>query len=557
MRIFTLCKPYLLSSKYALAIYISLTFTTVIIAIISPYILGDFIDNLIQGADVNTILRFCFIFGGLSLLGIVKGYATSLLYIKMQNKMGYGLNKAVLQHIQRVSLSYCNNKDIAYISNRVNTDANSLIGFCINVLQRILTNAIKLVVPFIILLTLNRFITTLMLIFLVVYLLLYFACRKLLYEAGLALRESQARFFSGLLEQLKHIKLIKTNAIQKEINQRADGKFTALDRAALHNQKVNYLYTGMDGIISTIAQIVLFVIGGLQILSGNFTIGMFTIFTAYFNLMLGAARYFYGLGAAYQHAVVAYDRIQEILGQEPETYGIAVPDDISSIALHGVGFAYGGEDAKRVVDNFSSTFTKGNMYAVVGANGAGKSTLISLMMGLYINEFSGEIAYNHTGIRDIDMTAARRNHIGYAAQEPELVNDSILYNLTYDNNHERVNDAHLKDCIQTLGMAEFFRKHGLDFKINETNSNISGGEKQKIAILAVLYKNPSVMIFDEPTSALDAGTTARFINYLHRVKKEKIIVVITHDAQVQACCDKVVALSSLRGAKRRSNPAQT
>jgi len=542
MHIFALCKPYLLSCKYALAVYIFLALTTVIITILSPYILGDFIDNLIKGADVYTILRFCLIFGGLGLFSIVKGYITSLLYVKIQNKMGYGFNKAVLRHIQRASLSYINKKDIAYISSRVNNDANSLIGFCISVLQSIITNAIMLVIPFIVLFMLNRFITLLMLLFLAVYLLLYFACKKLLYEAGLALRESQARFFAGLLEQLKYIKLIKANAIQKEINQRADEKFAEFDYAAKRSQKVNYLYTGMDGIISTVAQIILFVVGGLQILNGNFTIGMFTIFTAYFNLMLRAARYFYGLGASYQQAMVSYSRIQEILSQEPETYGTTVPNGINSIALHNVGFTYSKEDVKWVIHNFNATFVRGNMYAVVGANGAGKSTLVSLMMGLYVNEVAGKIDYNDISICNIDMNVVRKNYIGYAAQEPELINDSIIYNLIYEDSKERIVSAHLNECIKILNMADFLHKHGLDFEINEMNSNLSGGEKQKIAILAVLNKNPDVMIFDEPTSALDSDTTTQFINYLHQIKKKKIIVIITHDVQIKHFCDEEIVL---------------
>jgi len=514
----------------------------VVITILSPYILGDFIDNLIQGADVNAILRFCFIFGGLSLLNIVKGYAIAMLYVKMQNKMGYAFNKAVLQHIQNVSLSYINRKDIAYISNRVTADANSLIGFCTTVMQSIITNVIMLVIPFLILLTLNRFITMLMLFFLGVYLFLYFVCKKLLYKAGFELRESQARFFSGLLEQLKFIKLIKTNAIQQEINKRADEKIVKADYATRYNQRVSYLYKGMDGIISTVAQIVLFVIGGLQILNGTFTIGMFTIFTAYYNLMLGAARYFYGLGATYQQTKVSYNRVKEILDQKPETNGEIVPEDIKSISFRHVDFSYSVDDTTRVIHNFNKTFTRGSIYALVGANGAGKSTLVNLMMGLYINEFAGEITYNHVSIHHIDMNAVRRNHIGYAAQEPELINDTILYNLLYDNSCEHVNNTHLDDCIKTLNMNDFFRKHDLGFEINEMNNNISGGEKQKIAILSVLYKNPNVMIYDEPTSALDADTTARFMSYLHRIKEDKIIVIITHDTQVQSCCDEVMAL---------------
>jgi len=344
------------------------------------------------------------------------------------------------------------------------------------------------------------------------------------------------------LEQLKHIKLIKINAIQNKFNMRADEKFYELDRAAVRNQKVSYLYAGMDGIISTVAQIVLFVIGGLQILNGNFTIGMFTIFTAYFNLMLGSARYFYGLGAAYQQAKVSCNRIDEILAQEPEIYGAAVPDDMRSIAFRNVSFSYNNDDLKQVIRNLVASLTKGNIYAVTGANGAGKSTMISLMMGLYINEYTGEITYNHTDIRDIDMDIVRRNHIGYASQEPELISDSILYNLIYDKNDVIIKNEHLNKCIEILNMTEFFRKYNLDYEINETNNNISGGEKQKIAILAVLNKNPTVMIFDEPTSALDSGTTVRFIDYLNHIKKEKIIVIITHDPQVQSRCDEILKI---------------
>ena len=294
------------------------------------------------------------------------------------------------------------------------------------------------------------------------------------------MRESQAKFFAGLLEQLKFIKLIKINAVQEEINKRADEKFDKFNHAVVRNQRVNYLYSGMDGIISTIAQIVLFVIGGLQVLYGNFTIGMFTIFTAYFNLMLNAARYFYG---------------------------------------------------------FNATFKRGKLYAIVGANGAGKSTLTNIISGLYINNVSGEIAYNNTDIRLVDMIAARRKNIGIAAQEPELVSDSILYNITYGN-HAQLDNAHFSEYIKILNMTNFIDKHGLHFEINETNNNISGGEKQKIAILSVLYKNPEVMIFDEPTSALDADTASRLINYLQRIKNKKIVIVITHDTSIRDICDE-------------------
>jgi len=551
MKPFRLSKPYLLSQKRALIVYVLIILASSAITILSPYIIGDFLDTLIEGADIGVIMRFSAVFGGLSLIKIVKGYVTSVLYVKMRTKMVYGLNMDVIKHVQGLSLSYINSKDSAYLNQRVNSDAYGLITFCITVLQSIITNVVLLVVPFIVLLSMNRLIAVLMMVFIVVYAASYFAFKKPLYRAGLAFRETQAKFFSKLFEQFKYLKLIKINSIQSEMNRRADDSFEDFKGTAVHNQKVNYLYSGMDGFISTLAQIALFIIGGIQVLAGNFTIGMFTIFTAYFNMMLGASRYFFGLGASYQNTLVSYDRIQEIFDQKQEGCGTEVLTDINKISLRNLGFSYAlqeSEDklkpaAKKVIDSLNTEFCKGKIYVITGVNGAGKSTLISLLMGMYIDEYSGEISYDGKDIRSLDIVTTRKNLLGFAEQEPMLLQESILYNLCFDDavDAEYASQT-LAGHINTLNMQGFVSENSLNFPINEKNTNTSGGEKQKISILKVMYKDPAVMIFDEPTSALDTGTTDRFMAYLQEIKKDKIIIVITHDMFVQEQCDKVVQL---------------
>ena len=91
-----------------------------------------------------------------------------------------------------------------------------------------------------------------------------------------------------------------------------------------------------------------------------------------------------------------------------------------------------------------------------------------------------------------------------------------------------------------LDMEELLQKKTLAFRINEKNTNLSGGEKQKIAILKVLCKNPDVMIFDEPTAALDKETKEQFLQYLLQIKKEKIIIVVSHDHDLIGCCDQII-----------------
>jgi len=552
MKPFILCKPYLLSQKYNLLIYIIIILISTAISILSPYIIGNFLDNLIEGANIGAILQFCLVFGGLNLLRISKNYITSIMNVKMQTQMSYDFNIDVIKHIQELSLSYIDSKDVAYLGQRVGIDSSGLIGFCIKVLQDFITNIILLIIPFMLILSMNWIISVLLIGFLVIYVAVYSAFKKPIHTASFVLKEAQAKFFSRLYEQLKYIKIIKVNSAQSQINDRALETFKDLKNKTLHNQKLTYLYSGLDGFVSTIAQILLFVVGGLQVLEGNFTIGMFTVFSSYFNMMLSSSRYFFGLGASYQQALVAYSRITEILSHKKESLGTRVISSIDRIELKDVGFSYVDEDSaakgdvkRMVVKDFNAKFSKGKIYALIGVNGAGKSTIINLIIGLYIDEYAGNITYNGIDIRNIEMKLARKNLIGFAEQEPQLINDSIEYNLfldTYagkcDSNKPVSQD--ISKYSDILNMTDFISTNTLDSVIDERATNISGGEKQKIAILKVLTKNPDVMIFDEPTSALDLHTTEAFIKHLQQIKKDRIILIITHDEGVKSLCDAVI-----------------
>jgi len=389
----------------------------------------------------------------------------------------------------------------------------------------------------------NWFIAVLLLSFLLAYAILYAVFRKTLYNAGFAFKEAQSRFFAGLFDQLKYIKLIKLNAIQTEVNKRADANFVDLRDNATHNQKVSYMYSSLDGFITTLAQITLFVGGGIQVLNGSFTIGMFTIFSSYFNMMLGASRYFFNMGANYQKVLVAYDRISEIISRNIESCGNMVLNSINSIELDNISFSYNQDTTKRNINNFSARFEKGKMYGITGGNGAGKSTLINLIMGMYVDEREGRVLYNDADIENIDMVKVRRKLIGCAEQEPMLINDTVRYNLTFDERNAQLPmdmKKALQKYLKILNFKEFIEKNTLDLVINDKNSNTSGGEKQKISILKVLFKNPDVMIFDEPTSALDAVAAKSFIEHLTKIKRDKIIIVITHDKELLGLFDDIV-----------------
>ena len=195
-----------------------------------------------------------------------------------------------------------------------------------------------------------------------------------------------------------------------------------------------------------------------------------------------------------------------------------------------------------MLNDFSALFAAGYIYAITGQNGCGKSTVVKLLLGLYPTDYSGTIQYNGINLQDIDLYDLRAHSVGITEQEPTIIEDSIINNLTLLCDDP---DMSLLDFyIDALGLRDFIKQlpDGLETKLTEQNQNLSGGEKQKIAIIRLLLKNPDVLIFDEPTSALDSASKTQFIDILMGIKHNHIIILITHDQSIADVCDYVIPL---------------
>lgn len=537
MDIIKFCNKYFSKYKLYLIIYILIILSISGISIYSTYLTGSFIDQLINRKSINFVYSFCIILASITLIRLLFGYLSSLMYIKMQMNIGYELNSEVIFHIQDVSLTFINRSDTAYLNQIINNDANSLIIFYITTIQNVIVNVVTFIITIYICFKINRLISIISIIFIGIYIILYKLSKNKLYKINMQFKESQGSFFSSLLEQLLHIKFIKIHSFQKEFRQRVNTSFKDLFNNAIKNQKISYLFSSIDNTISMSAQILLFLIGSIQIIKGNFSIGMFTVFSSYFSMMLGSARYFFNLGKTYQENLVSFNRLMNLINQPKEKEGSNILNKIRNIKTNNLSLIF---NDKVIVNNLNLTFDTGKIYGIIGANGSGKSTLINLIMGIYINEKEGNIYFDNNDISKINLYHLRKELIGISEQEPMLINESIKYNLLNPD----VETELIYKYIDVLGLDDYINRQplGLDSVINEKNSNISGGEKQKISILRVLLKDPQIMIFDEPTSALDLKSTQKFINYLSSIKENKIILIITHDREIQDYCDIIYNL---------------
>ena len=293
--IFKMCGKYLIKNKYSVICYGVLCLTSSMFSMISPYISGNFIDYLIVADNISKIYRYCFAFFGLFVFNQLIGYIVNRVYIKMQTQMGYDLNSDVIRHIQHLPVSFLKKQNMAYLNQRVNNDSNQVITFCINIVQGILINSLKLLLSIFVLVQFSCNITLLFIAIICAYALSYKILKKILFKAQFILTEAQANYFSKLFEQFDNILFVKMQAIYEAFLSRLKKEFQNILKVSLQYQKISYLFSSLDSLIMSLAQIGIFIMGGALVIRGKLSVGQLTIMLSYFGIMMEASRYFFSL----------------------------------------------------------------------------------------------------------------------------------------------------------------------------------------------------------------------------------------------------------------------
>ncbi|MBL4874624.1 MAG: ABC transporter ATP-binding protein [Rhodobacteraceae bacterium] len=206
------------------------------------------------------------------------------------------------------------------------------------------------------------------------------------------------------------------------------------------------------------------------------------------------------------------------------------------------GVSYQANNGSVLIDNISQLFETGQIYGITGPTGAGKTTLLLMIMGLYRTS-EGVIRINGKTLTDATRSEYFRN-ISYVGQKPILLNGTIQENITFSGStqHSREN---LEEAIEISGLKDDIEagRLNLDDKINASTSVLSGGQQQRLNLARAIYQNRPVLVLDEFTSALDQATEARIIERLSAIRKDKIIVIISHRDAPLEICDELIRLN--------------
>ncbi|WP_026891198.1 ABC transporter transmembrane domain-containing protein [Lacrimispora aerotolerans] len=538
MNLNKIVKPYIYKYKWKFALFFCLGIIVWISSMVIPYLTGTFIDSLLGQKSYEIIYVYTALLAIIMTFDTVLKYACNILLLHLQNKMSFDMNIDFIEHIKKLPIMFLQSSKSAYLSQRVQGDCNSIISFAVNNSFNIVINILTLLVTTVILFVINLKLAIILVILIPIYIKVYFMFKKPLYEIGYELKESQNQFFSSVNDQYINIGLIKVNAIYNLVNSQLTDEFSRLFNILLKYGKVSFKFSTCDKVINDVASVIIFFVGGYQILNNLITVGEYLMISNYFSMLLKCTSFFMNFGKSYQDAMVSFGRLQEIKGMKSEKNGCNRISSIESIEIKNLFFSY--DEQKNILNGFNYKFMKGNTYCIIGENGTGKSTFINVLIGLYNGFYRGDILYNSMRIEELDMYHIRHKLIGVSEQEPTLINSTLLDNLTYGLDTQ--NKEQIMYWCDRFDLFHSLKEdgRGLELDIYENNSNISGGEKQKISLIRLLLKDPDVLILDEPTSAFDFISIETFKSVIDEIKKDKVIFMITHNQELMEISDEVI-----------------
>lgn len=508
------------------------------VGVVSPYLSGLYIDELIAGISFHSFVAFILIIAAANFLKIALRYLQSLISTNLGQRMVHQINNILFQKIFTSNYAYYCNIDCAYYIDQINRDSNAVVNFLISNIFNFFLQAATIIASAVIVFQADKLLCVIILLLIPFYICTFLLNKNKMHTAKAALKQRLNQYASNCAEQINKLSYIKRNTLYHEMSERLTRSFNHLLSASLHSVSVDYLFTNLNQVVIILAYLCIIGIGGYKVTTGALSIGLFSVINTYFNMMISSVSYFVGIAGSYQDTKISFQRIQKILQTPDEDKGDLLPESIHQVEVKDFSLQYGSHV---ILNHCNVIFRAGCIYGLRGPNGTGKTTLLNALVGLFSGEISGHIYYDGISINQLDMPALRRKKISYIEQAPVLLNMSVRDYLHFGIEQNQTVSENQKQLLKVWDI-----DYLLDKEMNENGSNFSGGEKQKLALVRALSKESSLILLDEPTSALDKPSVAKLIDLLQSIKSNTIIIVVSHDLDMLEHCDEVINLSSIQ-----------
>ena len=516
--------------------------------LLGPFLIGHTIDKYIQTKQFHGVL----VFSGILLAMYIVAFMTSYFQTNLMGGIGqriiFELRNAIFNKIQQLPVAFFNENKAGDLISRVNNDTDKLNQFFSQALMQFISSIVMMIGAGIFLLIINFKLGLATLVPALFILIFTRGISPWVKHKNALNLKSTGGMSAEIQESLNNFKVIIAFNRRDYFRKRFDTVNQENYQTAVGAGLANNIFLPVFGLLSSIAQLTVLSFGIYLITQGNFTVGLLVSYLSYATNFYNPLRQLASLWTSFQVALAGWDRISQILSLSSNLVTLSADghqevETDAVLEFKNVHFGYTG--GYEILHNISFTMKPGKTYALVGPTGGGKTTTASIMARLYDPQ-QGIVLLKGRDIRSY-TAEERAEKIGFILQEPFLFTGTVRENILYSNSryHQFTNDAFLAvlKAAKLEGLLTTFDE-GLDTAIVSGGDSLSIGQKQLIAFMRAVLRQPELLILDEATANIDTITEQLLGKILDNLPKETTLVIIAHRLNTIENADEIFFINS-------------
>ena len=536
-------------------------------AVVTPVLAGRVVNAITDGDELSVVLWLAIVIAVLAVGEAVFGVLTRWLSATIGESLILDLRRAVFDHVQKMPVAFFTRTQTGALVSRLNNDVIGAQRAFSDTLSGVVSNLVKLLLTFAVMVTISWQITLLALVLLPIFVL----PARLMGRRLAALEREAARHNAVMGSRMTErfsapgATLIKLFGRPADESQEFAVRASRVRDIGVRTAMLQVIFVTALTLVSALALALVYGLGGFYALRGSLDAGSVVTLALLLTQLYAPLTALASARVEVMSALVSFERVFEILDLKPlirdAADARAVPDGPVSVEFDGVGFAYpsaekvslasleevasldtrGGEP---VLHDVSFRAEPGQLVALVGSSGAGKSTIAQLLPRLYdVDE--GAVRLAGVDVRELSGDSVRTT-LGMVTQDGHLFHESLRENLLLARPDATEHD--LWESLRRVRLDDLVRElpDGLDTVVGERGYRFSGGERQRLTIARLLLAEPRVVILDEATAHLDSTSEADVQHALNEALDGRTAVVIAHRLSTVRAADQILVVEAGR-----------
>lgn len=508
-----------------------------------PIIFASLIDNGILKSDNNYIIKMTIVLVILALFGIIVALIAQYFAAKASVGLGTKIRENLFKHIQTYSFKELDKVGDSTIINRIMNDTLQVQNG-VNLFLKLILRSPAIVFGSLIMAFLIDVKTGIIFAVVIpIIALIVFGITKICVPKYTKIQKSKDEILNITQETLIGARVIRAFGIEDKQNEQFENENNEYTKLAQNASKVSSMMNSLNYVMINFGIVAIIAIGGKQVDTGILTQGQVVALYNYMAQILIELIKLTNLLLIIPKTIASAGRINEMFEVENSVKSGSqkLESDKIDLKFEDVCLNY-TKEGNEALSNINFEIQTGQTLGIVGGTGSGKTSIINLIPRFY-DVTSGKIKINGKNIKEYNVEDLRKN-IGIVMQNKVLFSGTIKDNIEFGN--RELDERELAKALNIAQANEIIKnkENGLEEKVEENGRNFSGGQKQRLTIARAIAREPKILILDDSMSALDLLTDKKLRDELEKIKKDKIVIIVSQRISTIKDLDKIIVVDN-------------